>query len=161
MKKVVTICVMTVMCFGLTGVAQAVRPVVPPTMVPAKPFVGILVTPDRLYLGTVPPMGFGSLPAKLEAHIVANCPHQVKASFRPFKRERGRISIRPEHTKVVINGVNVPVAGSEVPIITSTEATPPGGVNVAVDIEFSVAGKLLYPAGPYKGNLVLTITTAP
>jgi len=163
MKRIVTGCVMAVTCFGLTGVVQSVRPVVPPPplRVSAEPFVGISVKPDKLYLGTVSPLSCDNLPAKLEAHIVANCPHQVKASFTAFKRGRSGVSIDPKHASIVINGVNVPVAGSAVAVIKSDSPTPPEGVDVPLDIKFAVGGALHYPAGPYKGNLVLTITTKP
>ena len=78
MKKVF---VVVMVCFGLTSIVQAVRPALPPKMVSNEPFVGISITPDNINLGTVSPMGFNNLPAKLEAHIVANCPHKVEASF--------------------------------------------------------------------------------
>jgi len=168
MKKVVMICVMAVVWFGLTGVVQAVRPVMPRfhgNMVipvkPFKPFVSISITPDKLYLGTILPMSLGSLPAKLEAHIVANCPHRVKASFTPFAQQRGRVSIRPEDMSVVINGVDVPIAGEKVPIISSVEPTPREGVDVPVDMKFSLANAVQYPAGPYEGTLIFTVMAGP
>ena len=144
MKKVIIACAILAACFGLTGMVQAARPQV----VFVEPFVGISVTPDKINLGTVSPAGFKNVPAKLEAHVIANCPHQVKA-------------IRPEHTAVEINGINVPVAGSGVPIVSSVNPTPPGGVDVPVNIKFSARGLLLYPAGPYRGCIVLTIMTKP
>lgn len=162
MKRVIMICVLVAACFGLTGIVQAVRPAVPPKMVSVEPYVGISVTPDSLNLGVVSPIGFKDLPAKLEARIVANCPHQVEASFEPFKGEEYNTTIRPEHTAIEINGVKIPVsAGSGVPIISSVNPTPPGGVDVPVDIKFSVRGLMLYPAGKYKGTLILTIMTKP
>jgi len=179
MKKVVMICVMAAVWFGLAGSARAVRPVMPPMMppivVPAKPFVSISVKPDKLDLGIIPHRD--SLPAKLEAHIVANCPHQVRASFAPFAwqrdrvsirqrgrvsiRQRGRVSIRPEDMSVVINGVDVPIAGAKVPIISSVKPTPPGGVDVPVDMKFSLANAVRYPAGPYEGTLTFTVMAGP
>jgi len=158
MKKVVMICVMAVVWFGLTGTVQAVRPVMPPMMIPVKPFepfVSISFKPDMLDLGIIPHRG--SLLTKLEAHIVANCPHQVRASFEPFAQQRGRVSIRPEDMSVVINGVDVPVSRTAVPIISSVKPTPAGGVDVPVDMKFSLANSVRYPAGQYEGTLTFTV----
>ncbi|MFQ6034923.1 MAG: hypothetical protein ACE5NM_03620 [Sedimentisphaerales bacterium] len=158
MKKVAMICVMAVVWFGLTGVAQAVRPVMPSMVLPVKPFkpfVSISVKPDILDLGTIPLRG--SLPAKLEAHIIANCPHQVRASFKPFTRQRGRISIRPKDMSIKINGVDVRVARRAVPIISSVKPTPPEGVDVPIDMTFRLANAVQYPAGSYQGTLTFTV----
>jgi hypothetical protein len=158
MKKVFVI---AMVCFGLTGIGQAVRPALPPKMVSDEPFVGISVTPDNINLGIVSPMGFNSLPAKLEAHIVANCPHKVEASFVPFKGSDYNVTINPKHTSVEINGVKIRENGSGVPIVSSANPTPPEGIGVPFDIKFTTKGLMLYPAGQYKGNLVLTIMTRP
>lgn len=160
MKKVIEICVIAMVCFGLTGIVQAVRPALPPNMA-SKPFVGISVTPDNLDLGTVSPIGFNKLPAKLEAHIVANCPHRVEASFVPFKGSKYGVTIGPKYTPIKINGVKIRAAGSGVPIISSARATPPEGIGVPVDITFMTRNLMLYPAGQYKGSLILTIMARP
>jgi hypothetical protein len=152
---------MVAACFSLTGIVQAVRPVAPPKMVSVEPYVGISVTPDHLNLGIVPPIGFKDLLAKLKAHVVANCPHQVEASFEPFKGEEYNATIRPEHTVIEINGVEIPVDSSGVSIISSVNPTPPEGVDVSVDIKFSVRDLVLYPAGKYKGAIILTVMTKP
>jgi len=161
MKKVVMICVIAIVWCALATSAQAVRPVTSPMVVPAKPFVSISFKPDKLDLGTIPPAAHGSLPAKLEAHIIANRPHQVKASLEPFEQKRSRVSIRPKDMSVVINGVDVPIAGAKVPIISSLKPTPRGGVDVPVDVKFSLASPLLYPAGSYEGTLIFTVMAAP
>ena len=164
MKKVAMICVMAVVWFGLTGTVQAVRPVMPPMVIPVKPFkpfVSISIKPDILNLGVIPHRG--SLLTKLEAHIVANCPHQVRASFAPFaqQRQRGRVSIRPKDMSVVINGVKVPIARRAVPIISSVKPTPAGGVDVPVDMKFSLDNAVRYAAGPYEGTLTFTVMAGP
>jgi len=165
MKKLVMICMMSVVFLGFTGIAQAVRPVMPRMLFPDKPFVKLSVKQDRLDFGMVPSIGrrrsrrSSSSQAQLEAHIVANCPYQIKASFEPFKRVRGHFSIRPEHMSAEINGANVNIAGKAVPIITSMKPTPKGGVDVPVDIKLSLADAAMYPAGPYKGTLIFTVTT--
>jgi hypothetical protein len=156
MKKVTMICVTAIVCFSISGMVQAVHPAMPPN-VSAEPFVGISFTPDSLDLGTVSPVGFKNLPAKLQARIVANCSHQVEASFEPFKSKNHNATISPKHTTVEVNGVEIPVAGSGVAIFRSAKPTPPGGVEVPVDIKFSARSLILYPAGQYKGSLVFTI----
>jgi hypothetical protein len=161
MKKIIIACAILVACFGLTGMVQAMRPAVPPGINFDEPFISISVKPDKINLGMVSPVSFKNVPAKLEAHVIANCPHQVKATFEPFRREDSGVTIRPEHTAVEINGINVPVAGSGVPIVSSVNPTPPGGVDVPVNVKFSARGLLLYPAGPYRGCIVLTIMTKP
>jgi len=158
MKTVTMICVMAMVCFSISGIAQAVRPALPPR-VSVEPFVGISFTPDSLDLGTVSPVGFKNLSAKLQARIVANCSHQVEVSFMPFKSKGHDATISPKHTTVEINGVEIPVAGSGVAIFRSAKPTPPGGVEVPVDIKFSARSLILYPAGQYKGSLVFTVMT--
>jgi len=128
---------------------------------PFKPFVSISIKPDQLNLGTISTRTPGSLPAKLEAHIIANCPHQVRASFAPFTQKCGRVSIRPKDMSVEINGVDVPIARRTVPIIRSVRATPKGGVDVPVDVKFSLANAVRYPAGPYEGALIFTVMAGP
>jgi hypothetical protein len=160
MKKVIVISVMAAACFGMAGMVHSVQSL-PPKIVTIEPYVSLSFTPDKIDLGIVSPAGFKNMPVKLEAHIVANCPHQVRASFEPFKSRDTNISISPDQTTVEINGKNIPTTSSGVPILTSARPTPPEGVEVPVDIKFSARGLLLYPAGPYKGSVVLTITTRP
>ena len=161
MKKLIMICMMSIVFLGFTDIAQAVRPVKPDMELPDEPFVKLSVEPDRLDLNNVRSVRRSSnSQGKLEAHIVANCPFQIKASFEPFRRVRDRFPIRPEHMSAEINGANVRIAGRAVPIITSMKPTGPGGVNVPLDIKLSLANAVMYPAGPYKGNLVFTITAA-
>ncbi|OHB61039.1 MAG: hypothetical protein A2167_04410 [Planctomycetes bacterium RBG_13_46_10] len=160
MKKIVVISVMAAACLEMAGMVKSVQPVLPPKL-SLEPFVSLSFTPDKIDLGNVSPVGFKNMPVKLQAHILANCPHQVKASFEPFKNKNSNVSIRPEHTSVEINGRDIPMTGSGVSILSSARPTPPEGVKVPVDIKFSARGLLLYPAGPYKGSIVLTITTRP
>jgi hypothetical protein len=157
MKNLGIIMVMIAACFGLIGITQAVSPpVVPPMMIHDEPFIRISFKPDTLDLGAPSLDGNYSQPVQLKAHIVANCPHQVKASFETFKWVRGGGSIRPEHMSVIINGVNVPINKAPVSIISSSKPTPFGGVDVPVDVKFKL-DSLMYPAGAYKGALKLTV----
>ncbi len=159
MKNLGLILSVTMVCLGMARNAQAVCPVVPPKIDPGKPYISLSFKPDKLELGTIPYKG--ELPATLDAHIVANCPHQIKASYEPFEQRKSKVTIKPEHTSVVINGKDVPEVGRSVTIIKSAKPTPSTGINVPVDVKFSVANTMMYPAGSYKGALVFTITTVP
>lgn len=148
MKKLVKIFVVTVVWFGLAVTAVAQHPI--------EPFMSLSITPDKIDLGSF--SGFGQeLPAQLEAHIVANFPYHIKASFTGFTHQDGDGSIPNEQTSVVINGKDVPVASNGVSIISSTRGTPIGGVNVPVYLKFGVDSVMQYPAGTYGGKLVFII----
>lgn len=152
---------MSIMFLGFAEIAQAVRPVAPRMVTSHEPFVKLSVKPDRLVLGIVPSIGRSSnSQAKLDAHIVANCPFQIKASFTPFKRTRDYSSIQSSHISAEINGTNVGISGKAVPIIKSMKPTPAGGVDIPLDIKLSLANSTMYPAGSYKGDLVFSIMAA-
>ncbi|KPL25110.1 MAG: hypothetical protein AMJ75_02040 [Phycisphaerae bacterium SM1_79] len=124
---------------------------------PVEPFVTMSIASGELDLGEVSNPGINSLAGRLTAHIVANCPHRVEASFTPFIRRGGGGTIPAEDTSVRINGVSVPITGHGVPIVSSVEPTPAGGVDVPIDLEVTVGSVWQYPAGAYTGTLVLTI----
>jgi len=164
MKKIIVICVISVVCFGFSGITHAVQPIVMPykkphIVKPEEPFVNLSVKPEKVNIGIVPSRGRGGAEVELEAHIVANYPYQIKASFTPFKKLRSSTKIKPKHMSARINGSNVPIAGTAVPIIRSVEATPPGGINIPVNVNLSLENGMMYPAGMYKGDLIFTITT--
>lgn len=149
----------SIVCLGMAMNVQAIHPAVRPMINPGKPYISLTFRPDKLDLGTVPLNG--EMPAKLDAHIVANCPHQIKVSYEPFEKGRNKVAVKPEHTSVVINGKNVPEVGRAVTIINSAKPTPSTGINVPVDVMFTVANTVIYPAGSYKGALIFTVTTVP
>jgi hypothetical protein len=149
MKRSLVICATALVCFALAGVARA--------MPIDGPFITVSVKPEKIDLGAVRPVGLQGLPAKLTAHIVANCPHHVEASFEAFTQEGGGGSIRPEHTSIQINGVDVPVAGRGVPIASSTRPTPVGGVDVPLNLNVSVTNVLQHLPGTYRATLLLTV----
>jgi hypothetical protein len=156
MKTLAVICAMAVVWLGSAGAVHAARPAIA-VVPPAVPFAEISVTPDKVELDEAPePGGFSG---SLKAHIVANCPHQVKVSFAPFKPEDGGIGIRPEHTSVAINGTAVPAGGAGVAIVSSPMPTPAGGLDVPVHLQVTVANLWQYAAGTYKGTLSLRVTT--
>jgi hypothetical protein len=159
MKRSVVICVVTVASLGLAGIGQAKKPVGQfAGDFPGGPFVAISFEADELNLGAVSQMGVNSLVGGLTAHIVANCPFNVRASFSSFKRQGGGGFIPREETLLTINGLNVPVSGRSVSIISSAKATPAAGVDVPLECKFTVGGVEQYRPGTYEGTLTFTIT---
>jgi len=159
MRKLVVICALA--CFGFNEVASAFRPVRQSGLSKGK-FASVNVTPSEIDLGMVnyPGLGKSGIPAKLEAHIVANCPHYVAVSFGGFTRMRDGDSIPAENISVAVNGIKVPVNGRHVPIASSLRPTPKEGVDIPIDIEFELnRGK--YPFGKYKGTLVFLVAMRP
>lgn len=164
MKRSVVICVVTVGLLGLAGSGQArnirARNLPGPVVVfvpdcPVEPFVAISVKPGALDLGQVGRAGLDTLSGRLTAHIVANCPYHVEASFAPFSGKGG--SIQSEHTSVVINGRNVAVGGAAVPVTSSSKPTPAKGVDVRVDLKVAVDRAFQYLSGAYEGAVTFTI----
>jgi hypothetical protein len=160
MKRAVVICLLAVALPGLGGVGQAKNPIGQfAADCPVKPFVAMSIKPDELDLGQVPASSAGGLSGKLTAHIVANCPYHVQASFAPFTGQGG--PILPKHTSLVINGKNVAAGGKAVSVTSSSKPTPVSGVDVPVDLKVTVKSVPLYRAGTYKGTITFTITPGP
>jgi len=160
MRKLVVICALA--CFGFNEVASAVSPVRQSGLNRGS-FASVTVTPGEIDLGMMPFPGLDTsrMPAKLEAHIVANCPHYVAISFSGFTRTSDGDSIPAENISIAVNGVNVPVNGRRVPIANSFKPTPKEGVDIPVDIEFELKRGVKYPAGKYKGTLAFLVATRP
>lgn len=176
MRSVATICLIAIVGLGGIPTAQAVRRVVPRSghgrtrrnpfrgaqgaqrSMSWKPFVSVSFKPEQINLGGLGP-GADGLPAQLKAHVVANCPHQIAVSFKPFKGKRGQ-KIPADETVVTINNVRVPVGRDRVPIITSDIPTPRDGVEIPLELHFDVDAARLYPMGRYEGTLAFTVATA-
>jgi hypothetical protein len=158
MRMLVVICALA--WFGFNEVASAVSSVKQSGL---TKFASVTVTPGEVDLGTVPFPGLDTcrMPARLEAHIVANCPHYVAVSFGGFTRTRDGDSIPAENVSIAVNGVNVPVNGRRIPIASSFKATPKEGVDVPVDIEFELKQGVKYPAGRYQGTIAFLVATRP
>jgi len=160
MKRLVVICVVAVVLLGLGGVGQARirrRPFV--AGLPVGPFIAMSIDPSELDLGEVGRSGPDSLSGRLTAHIVANCPYHVEASFAPFTGKGG--TILPKHTSVVINGRNVAVSGAPVFVASSSKPTPVKGVDVRVDLKVTVDRAFQYRPGTYEGTVTFTIMPGP
>jgi hypothetical protein len=110
-----------------------------------------------LSFGVVSGPGPQRLKAEVTAHVVANCPFRLAASFQGLTAVAGQKTPIPAAWMVVtINGKDVPVGTNRVSIATGGP-TPAAGVDVPVVIEMEIKGVSSYPAGKYGGNLVLSV----
>jgi hypothetical protein len=67
----------------------------------------------------------------------------------------------PWNQKVRINGKSVPVGNRRATVVESNVPTPPSGLDVPLGLQIDVKGLKYYPAGRYKGMLVLTVMAGP
>jgi hypothetical protein len=123
----------------------------------SAPFVALLVPGKPLYLGEVYGPGLKEVGAQVNAHVVANCPYHILVSFDGLRHERSRVEISPKHMTATVNGKSVPIGVGRVPV-ASQGPTPPGGVDVPIELQLGVKSMAMYPAGRYGGTLVLTVT---
>jgi hypothetical protein len=141
MKKLVIICAISAVSIGLTTAAQA-QP-------GPEPFVTISVTPSELDLGSASQYGQQTFNSTLRVHITANCPHSIDASIGALANPN--IGLIPkERTNVEM-----------LPPLSSPSGTPPGGVDVDLNLRFTIDIESSDPAGKYTGTLVLTVTGGP
>jgi hypothetical protein len=124
---------------------------------PAPPFVALSVPKKPLYLGEVYGPGLKEVGARVTARVVANHSYHVLASFDGLRHERSRVAISPAHMTATVNGKPMPIGTGRVPIL-SQGPTPPGGVDVPIELQLGVKSMASYPAGRYGGTLMITIT---
>ncbi len=184
MQNLAKLCAVVALCLGVTGAVQAadqraragtvkVRISRPPAGVStarthlskpspivgrSKPMAFVSAPKAPLTFGKVAGIGPTQLKAETTAHVAANCPFRLMASFRGLVggATAGGAAIPPQLMKVTINGKEVRV-GTEFVEIATGGPTPPGGVDVPIVVEIQTAGVLAYPAGRYEGNLALTV----
>jgi len=153
MSNLAKIILAGMVCFVMAGSASAENP--------GQPFVKVTVPQETVDLGTVWGPGVKRLAAKLQAHVLANCPFHLSASFRGFRHEQGKAVISTRDLLVAINGEVVSSGTQRVSIASSSKPTPGGGVDVPVDLQVGVKGCEYYPAGRYNGVLVITVMAGP
>lgn len=146
-------CVMIAVCFAVADVASA--------MYAPAPFVSVTVQREPLDLGEAVGPGLHPLRSRLTAHVVANCPYHIEASFTGLRNSKDGKTIAPQHLSVAINGKKTPVGTGRVTIAQSNRPTPSGGEDVSVDIEVGFLGLPTYSAGRYHGALILTVMARP
>lgn len=164
MWNLAKMCAVVAICLGATGggwanadpransaQSYALRPGSP------MPIATVSAPQKPLQFGRVSGPGAMRLKAEVPAHVVANCPFRLAASFQGFTEVAGRkTAIPPAQLVVKINGKEVPIGTDRVQIATG-RPTPPTGVDVPVVIEMEVKGASSYPAGRYGGNLALSV----
>jgi hypothetical protein len=146
-------CVIIAVCFVTADMAAAVGPF--------QPFVKVTVPSDPLYLGEVVGPGLQQIGSRVTAHVVANCPYHIEASFLGLQNSKGAAAISPKHLSVKINGREAPVGQGRVTIAQSNRPTASCGEDVPVDLQVGVVGSAKYPAGQYRGTLVITVMAGP
>jgi len=174
MRNLAQICAVIALCLGVTGGVRAAprpRPGVArapvsgpsaarrpgPGAIRRGPVAVVAVPQKPLSFGKVGGAGPLRVKAQTVAHVAANCPFRLMASFEGFVGGASeRTALPPKLTKVTINGKEVPV-GTEFVEIATGGPTPPVGVDIPVVIEIKTSGAWNYPAGQYGGNLTITV----
>ena len=146
-------CAIVTVCLAVADVASA--------MYASQPFVSVTVTGDQLNLGEAVGPGVHQLRSRLKAHVVANCPYHIEASFAGLRNRTGGKVISPQHLTVAINGKEMPIGTGRVTVAQSSGPTASAGEDVPVDLQVGFVGLPTYPAGRYLGALVLTIMAGP
>ena len=149
MRILAKACTILVVSLVMTQVAQAIDP--------SLPFVAVSVPNKPLYLGEVYGPALKETGGRVVAHVVANCPYHISASFDGLRHQASKVAMSPKHLTAAINGKPVLIGAGRVPIV-SKGPTPRGGVDVPIDLQVGVRAMSVYPAGRYIGTLVLTVT---
>jgi len=145
MKRLVIICALAAVLFGLAGVAGAGQN--------DKQFVNVSTTPDKLDLGTASSFTDSyDVPGALTVNVDSNCFHGpiMISTTRLNRRQGGSISPDRIFVKTPATGGFVTMA-RPVAISKSTE----GSHKIVLDLR--VETKFPDPAGEYTGTLMLTI----
>jgi hypothetical protein len=149
MRFLAKTCVVLAVCLVMTQRAKAIDW--------SEPFVAITVSREPLYLGDVYESNLKDLVARVDAHVVANCPFHILASFDGLRHQVHNVVIAPKDLTASINGKPVPVGAERVPIV-SQGPTPHNGVDVPIELQVGVRTIQCYPAGRYSGTVTITIT---
>jgi len=123
----------------------------------SKPFVAITMPGEPLDLGVIYESGVKEVVDRVDARVVANCPYRILASFDGLRHEVHNVAIAPKDLTASINGTQVPVGMNRVEI-AADGPTPPKGVDVPVELRVGVRTIQSYPAGQYRGTIMITIT---
>jgi len=140
-------------CLVVAGSASA--------QIRVEPFVKVTMPQEVVDLGTAWGPGVKRLAARLQTHVLANCPFHLSASFRGFRHEQGKAVVSAQDMQVAINGKQVSSVTGRVAIASSSKPTPASGIDVPVDLQVGVKGCEYYPAGRYNGVLVITVMAGP
>lgn len=149
MRTLAKTCTILAVCLVMTGGAKAIDT--------SMPYVAVSIPKKPLYLGEVCGPALKEVGAQVTAHVEANIPYHISASFDGLRHQGSRVAISPKHLTATINGKDLPIGTSRVPVV-SQGPTPRGGVNIPLDLQVGVKPVASYPAGRYRGTLVITVT---
>lgn len=149
MRFLAKTCVILAVCLVATQGAKAVDW--------SEPFVAVKVPREPVFLGEMYESSLKKSVARIGAHVVANCPYHILASFEGLRHQAYGVSIAPKDLSVAINGQQVPVGTARVPIV-SNGPTSRSGDEVPIEIQVGLRTIQCYPAGRYVGTIMITIT---
>jgi hypothetical protein len=153
--------ILSIVVVGLAaGSASGNTPPPPPPVPPVPPYVKVTVPRQPLYLGDAAWGGALQAGAKVDVHLVANCPYQVEASLRDLKYGTGSELLSPKQVLVMINGKKTSLGG-RVPVAVAQPPTPVNGVDIPVQLQVGVNSIMNCRAGRYNGTLVITVMGLP
>ncbi len=149
MRILAKTCVILAVCLVAAGGAKAFDP--------SQPFVIVSIPDKPLNLGQVCGPNLKQVGAQVTAHVVANYPYVISASFSGLRHERRSVEISSQHLSATINGKQMPIGGGSV-VVTSQRPTPRNGVDIPLELQVGVKTVASYPAGRYGGTLVIKVT---
>ncbi|MGE5295307.1 MAG: hypothetical protein ACM3VT_10815 [Solirubrobacterales bacterium] len=149
MRILAKTCAVLAVCLVVARGAKAVDP--------SQPFVIVTIPKTPLDLGDVAGAILRQVGAQVTAHVVANYPYHISASFSGMRHQTKNVEISAEHMSATLNGKPLPIGGGKVPVATQGP-TPRGGVDIPLNLQVGVKTVASYPAGRYAGTLVITVT---
>jgi hypothetical protein len=149
MRILAKTCAILAVCLVAAGGAKAIDT--------SLPYVAVTIPDKPLHLGEVCGPNLREVGAKVTAHVVANIPYHISASFDGLRHQRSNVAISSKHLTATLNGRDMPIGTSRVPI-ASQGPTPRGGVDIPLDFQVGVKAVASYPAGRYRGTLLITVT---
>lgn len=149
MRILAKTCTILTVCLVAAGGAKAIDT--------SMPYVAVSIPNKLLYLGEVCGPTLKEVGAQVTAHVEANIPYHISASFDGLRHQGSHVAISPKHLTATMNGKDMPIGATRVPIV-SQGPTPRGGVDIPLDLQVGVKPVALYPAGRYRGTLVITVT---
>jgi hypothetical protein len=140
--------VLAMLCLGQMAFAGS--------YLPAETYARIAFSTNEIRLPQISPYGWCKVDAALACHFFASCPYQVNVSFDGFIGQDGTV-IGGENAAVQVNGVSVPVGRHSVPLFSSRESTPRGGIDMPIKIGFSFGDLSRHAGGTYNGEITFTV----
>jgi len=149
MRTLAKTCAILVVCLVAARGAKAIDR--------SQPYVVVSIPKTPLNLGEVCGPNLKEVGAQVTAHVEANIPYHISASFDGLRHQATHVAISPKHLRATINGKEMPIGANRVPV-AAQGPTPRGGVDIPLDFQVGVKAVATYPAGRYRGALVITVT---